>query len=222
MARRPLKKVKRQPRHVHVPGAETPADKAQRTAVQQITQNPFYPAILAAIRQGVPNTKIAEHFIARGAFEVNQKTATGYLQYFRKAQPGLCKPQKPEGSEEPSNPISGYDHLFDGNSIIIHEETELLRLIALQKARIGMGFNNEREINVLMQSNRREVEELRNLLMDLAKLRGLWGNNVNVSFTGYSESVKDDLKGIQQDEGQRNVIATLVADLGNRKIGTET
>lgn len=221
MARTPIKKAKRRVRHVHIPGKETPGERAQRTAVQYITQNVHYSAILAAIRQGVPNTKIAEHYIARGIFDVNQKTAVGYLQYFRKAQPGLCKPQPPADRED-GGPIASYDHFFDGNNLIIHEETELLRLIALQKARIGMGFANEREINVLMQSNRREVEELRNLLMDLAKLRGLWGNSMDINLHGYSETVKDDLKGIQQDEGQRNIIATLVADLGNRKIGTET
>lgn len=220
MARKPVKKLKRKTRHVHVPGKETPSQRAQRTAVQTIMDNPHYPAILQAIRAGIPNTKIAEHYISRGVFDQNQKTMVGYLQYFRKAQPGLCKPQAP--NEDDPNHVAGYDHFFDGNNLIIHEETELLRLIALQKARIGMAFSNEREIQVLIQSNRREVEELRNLLMDLAKLRGLWGNSMDVNLHGYSETVKDDLKGIQQDEGQRNIIATLVADLGNMKVGTET
>lgn len=220
MARRPVKKIKKRPsRHINT-GRETPAERAQRTAVQAIMDHRHYTAILQAIRQGVPSGKIAEHFIGRGVFDWNQKTAVGYLNYFRKAQPGLCKPQKPDDDDD--DMVAGYDHFFDGNLGIIHEETELIRLINLQKARLGMAFRNEREINVLIASNRREVEELRNLLMELARLRGLWGNSMEVNLNGYSESVKDDLKGIQQDEGQRNVIATLVADLGNVNSGTQT
>ncbi len=67
---------------------------------------------------------------------------------------------------------------------------------------------------MIMQSNRREVEELRNLIVDLAKLRGhiKTGGNINIS---YGETVRDDLKAIQQDESQRNTIAMLVSDLVN-------
>jgi len=209
--KKPIKRLKRKGRHVHIPGQETAADKAARTAVQYIMGNPHYPMILKAIRQGTPNSKIAEFCIARGIFDVNQKTATGYLQYFRKMQPGLCRPQAPTGDDMP-----GIDHLFDGNSLILDEETEILRLIAFQKARLGIAFQNEREINVLMQSHKKEVEELRELILALAKLRGKLGNTMDINFNGYSETVKDDLKGIQQDEGQRNTIAALVADLAQQ------
>lgn len=206
---------KRLKRRVKIAGQETPAEKQARTAVKAITGNPFYPQILKAIRSGAPNSKIAEFFISKGAFNFNQKTAVTYIQYFKKHQPGLCKPQKP-----PEDEPQGYDHLFDANYLIFDEETELLRLIALQKARLGVGFQNEREINVLLSDNRREVEELRNLIMELAKLRGLVGNRMDVNLHGYSDTVKDDLKGIQQDEGQRNVIATLVADLASVSSGS--
>ena len=221
MARKPIKKLKRKSRNITTPNGMSPAEKQTRSAIAYITGNAHYQAILGVIRQGVPNTTIAEHLIARGIFDCNQKTAVGYLQYFRKAQPHLCRPQRPTGSEESTAPIASYDHLFDGNMAIVDPEVELLKLISLQKARLGMGFNSEREINLLMQTNRKEVQELRELLMDLAKLRGMWGNSMDVNLHGYSETVKDDLKGIQQDEGQRNVIATLVADLGNMDSGTK-
>lgn len=210
--RKPVKKLKRKGRHINT-GKETASERAARTAVQYIMGNPFYPMILQAIRQGTPNSKIAEHAISRGWFDVNQKTATGYLSYFKKMQPGLCRPQPPSEDKEMT---AGYDHLFDGNSIILDEETELLKMIALQKARLGIAFKNEREIGVLMQSHRKEFEELRELILALAKLRGKLGNSLDVNLHGYSETVKDDLKGIQQDEGQRNTIAALVADLAQQ------
>jgi hypothetical protein len=169
--------------------------------------NPYYSLILRAIRDGTPNSKIAEFGISRGWFDVNQKTVVSYLQYFRKAQPGICRPQTNTDGE------FGFSDLFDGNSIIVDEETELLRLIKLQQARLGIAFRNERELGMLLQSNRREVEELRNLIIDLAKLRGVIGNTLDVNVNGYSQTVKEDLKGIQQDEQSRGVIAMLVQDL---------
>ena len=210
--RKPVKKLKRRGRHINT-GKETSSERAARTAVQYIMGNPHYTMILKAIRQGTPNSKIAEFCINRGIFDVNQKTAVGYLQYFRKMQPGMCKPLEP--SEDDVN-TAGYDHLFDGNTIILDEETEVLKMIALQKARLGIAFKNEREIGVLMQSHRKEFEELRELIMVLAKLRGKLGSSLDVNLHGYSDTVKDDLKGIQQDEGQRNTIAALVADLAQQ------
>lgn len=200
------RKIRRVKRNVKVTGQETPAERQARTAVRFIMDNPYYSMILKAIRTGTPNSKIAEWAISRGFVDVNQKTMVGYLQYFRKQQPGLCKPQ-------PNEDLPGYDHHFDGAGIVLDEETELLKLIALQKSRIGMAFQNERELNMLMSSNRREVEELRELLMALAKLRGLVGNTMDVNLHNYSDTVKDDLKGLKQEEGQRNVIATLLTDL---------
>lgn len=202
---------KRPKRKIAVVGRETPAERQARTAVQFVMKNPHYNMILKAIRSGTPNSKIAEWCISRGFMDVNQKTAVGYLQYFRKMQPGLCKPQA-----DPNLP--GYDHLFDGNAAIVDEEIELLKLIQLQKARIGLAFTNEREINMLLNGSRREIEEMRELLMALARIRGLVGTRMDVNLHGYSDSVKDDLKGIQQDEGHRNVIATLVADLAQMEV----
>lgn len=200
-----MAKRKRIKRNLKVAGVETPSDRAARTATRFIMDNYAYPMILQSIRQGTPNSKIAEWAITRGYVDVNQKTMVGYLQYFRKQQPGLCKPQ--EGD------MPGYDHHFDGNAAVLDEETELLKLINLQKARLGIAFDNERQVTMLISSNRREVEELRNLIMDLAKLRGLVGNSMDVSIHGYSDTVRDDLKSIKQDEGMRNTVATLVADL---------
>ena len=206
------KRIKRPRRNLKVAGRETAAERAKRTAVQFIMGNAHYNAILKAIRSGAPNTKIAEWGIERGWFDQNQKTVVGYLQYFRKAQPQLCRPQAGDFPYAEGG-IAGYDHLFDGNDAVVDEETELLKLIQLQKARIGMAFNNERQVSMLMTSHRKEIEELRNLLMDLAKLRGLIGNSMEINMHSYSEGVQNDLKGLQHEERQRNVIATLVSDL---------
>lgn len=205
------KRVVRAKRNIRIAGQETQGERQARTAVRFIMDNPYYKFILQAIREGTPNSRIAEVGIQRGWFEVNQKTVVTYLQYFRKKQPGLCRPQPHLESE---NAPMGFSDLFDGNMSIVDEEVELVRLIKLQQARLGIAFRNEREIGVLLSSNRREVSELRELIMELARLRGLSSSsNVNVNMLGYTQSVKEDLKGIQQDEQNRNMIATLVHEL---------
>lgn len=208
---KPLKRRLR--RNIRIDGQETAGERQARTAVRFIMDNRYYTSILKSLRAGTPLSKIAEHGVARGWFEVNQKTALSYLQYFRKMQPGLCKPQAISDKDDETNDLDYINKLVSGAELIVDEETELLRLIEVQKIRLGIGVMNERRLNMLMQSNRREVEELRNLIIDLAKLRGLITNNTNVHINGYSETVREDLKGIQQDEHQRNVIATLVSDL---------
>lgn len=209
MARR----IKR--RAIKVAGQESATERQTRTAVRVISGNPYYQEILQAIRSGAPNTKIAEWMVINGMIDATQKTVVGYLQYFRKAEPRLCKPLAPSYIGD-DNPLEDkYNGLMNGRSIVLDEETELLKLIKFQQMRLGIGFQSEHQINMLMQSNRREVEELRNLIMDLAKLRGLVSGqgSVSVNLNHYSPAVNDDLKGIQQDEGQRNTMASLVADL---------
>ena len=206
-----IKRQKKNKRRIKVSKQqETATERQMRTAVQVIMDNPHYPTILKWLRKGIPNSVIAEQAINRDMFDITQKTLVGYLQYFRRAQPGMCKPEQPSDSQLQ---MAGYDHLFSGYDAITDEETELLRLIELQKARLGIGFNSERNINMLMQANRREVEELRNLLMDLAKLRGKTSNGFDVNVKNYNTEVVDDLKGISQDERTRQVIATLATDL---------
>lgn len=199
---KPLRRVKRKIRS-RLPA--TDQQRSTRTAVRFIMDNHHYNDILAAIRSGTPDSAIAEHFIARGIFDVNQKTAVGYLRHFRKAQQVLCTPR--EGR------LAGYDHLFSGTGSVADPETELVRLIQLQKSRLGISFDNERSVNLLMAGGRREVQELRELIMELARLRGIVGKTMDINFTNYGEGVRADLKGIQQDEGQRDTIATMMAEL---------
>jgi hypothetical protein len=194
-------------RKIKIKGHETPAERQARTAVQFIMSNPHKNAILQIIRQGTPNSQIAAWGVSRGIFDVNQKTAVSYLQYFRKMHPELCKPVASDDDE-----LGYLDSIFNGSVQVVDEETELLRLIALQKARLGIGFRNERQINLLMQSNNKEVEMLQDLIISLAKLRGSIKTHGDININ-YGDGVKDDLKSIQQDEHQRNVIASLVHDL---------
>ena len=206
-----VKRIKKLKRNIRIAGQETAGERQARTAVRYIMDNRYYSFILQAMRDGTPNSRIAEIGLQRGWFDQNQKTVVAYLQYFRRHQPGLCKPQPHFDTE---NAPMGFSDLFDGNSSIVDEEIELVRLIKLQQARLGIAFRHERTIGLLMQSNRRVVTELRELIMELARLRGLVSTSkMDVNVLGYNQNVKEDLKSIQHDEQQRTVLATLVQDL---------
>jgi beta-xylosidase len=202
---KPVRKLKRTIELKSTKEAETATERQRRTAVRFITNNPYYSVILKMLQAGHPNQRIAEWGIHRNIFDANHKTVIGYLQYFRKSHPELCRP-RPKDEDE-----NDLDKLFEGHILIADEETELLRLIALQKARLGIGYMNEKRMNMLLRDNRKEVTELRELIMELARLRGLVKDSFNVN-VNYGDTVKQDLATIKQDEQNRNVIANLVAD----------
>lgn len=202
---KPVRKIKRNISLSTDKAQETAAERQSRVAVRFITNNPYYSVILKMLQAGHPNQQIADWGIKRNVFDVNHKTVIGYLQYFRKAHPDLCKP-RPRDEEE-----SDLDKLFEGHILIADEETELLRLIALQKARLGLGYMNEKRMNMLLRDNRKEVAELRELIMELARLRGIVKDTFTVNMN-YGDTVKQDLAAIKQDEQARSVIANLVSD----------
>ena len=216
--RRPVRKRIKQRQAKFVGQKETAGDRAKRTAVKFIRDHSEFPMMLCALREGQPPKSIAEHLIDRGLVAINMKTMIGYLQYFRKANPVLCRPQAltPQLNNEGNyieGSLPGYDHLFDGHAAIVDEETEILRLIQLQKSRLGLGYQSERNMGLLMQHTVKDVQALGDLLEKLAKLRGKVGSRVDMNVHHYDERVKGDLKAIEQDENQREMLANMVAEL---------
>ena len=211
-----MKDIRKRParkRVLKLPGVETASERQARTAVSVITQSPFYSVILKMIRQGTPNTTIAAHCVTRGYLQVNQKTAVSYLQYFRAKNPSICAPVVKDDITAEDN----LDNLFDAAGIALDEETELLRLISVQKARLGINYKNERNLGALLDSGSKDVKELRELLEALARLRGKLSSggaslDVNVH-SGYQEAVRGDLQGLTQDENTRNMLSSMVGDL---------
>lgn len=184
---------------------DSSAFRTAKAANNYIKEHAHYKHILAAIREGTSNTDIAEFMIARGLTNVNQKTMITYLQYFRRLNVALCAPV--------AGDLSEYDTLFDGAAITPTAEVELMKLIRLQKTRVAIDFGNERGINKLFSSTNKEITVLRELIMDLAKLRGVIATKGMEGVEGYSEDVKNDLKGLIQEENQRKALANMVGEL---------
>jgi hypothetical protein len=187
----------------------TASEKFDHYAVSYISRHSQYPHVLGAIRLGTGNSDIADHFINRGHFtDISRKTLVNYLSAFRRNKPELCKPT------DGSTTLMDYDHLFDGNALSMTEEVELLKLIALQKSRIAIDFQAERNIGKLFNTTAKEVQVLGELVERLAKIKG---TIKPASATGASvnddESVRAGIDAIRQDEAQRQVIRSAVNDI---------
>jgi hypothetical protein len=191
--------------------ALTSYERQTKVALNYVNNHPQYPTIVGMMRMGTSNADIADFFIERGDFQVNRKTAVSYLSMFRKANPSVCKPT------ENDSDILNYDHLFDGNRAIVTAETELAKLIQLQKARISIDFNSERSIGKLFNTTHKEVAILGELLEKYTKIRmGRGSNGAGVSSSvPLSEDVKDGVQNIRHDEEKRNVITNALFNLLN-------
>lgn len=211
--RRPIRAKK--PERVEVAEMElTAAQRQMITAVNYITEHPQYPNIIAAIRMGTSNGDIADHFLEKGHFNIARKTALLYLSAFRRAKPQLCKPRDIEEGENPNN-LKDYDHIFDGNALALTEETELLKLIQLQKSRVSIDFEAERRIGKLFSTTQKEIQVLGELVEKLAKVRGTIkpaSQNIN-NFNLSDDEVRDGIAAIRADEAQRKVIQNTVNDI---------
>lgn len=199
-------------RQLAIKGQEKPesaSDRAARQAIKYIENHPQFRFILQSMQEGTTNADLAHYCCSRGLFDVNEKTAIAYFQYFRKHKPEAVRPVAPQAVNADS--LMGYDHLLSGLNTVSAED-ELIKLIKVQKARIAINFAGERTINLLMSSTNKEVIALKDMLMDLAKLRGL-GTNVNVSFGMYDENVRADLQELKHEEQQRSVLTSVVGEL---------
>ncbi len=194
---------------------ESATERAAKIAVKYIQHSPYYSYILQMIREGTSNKDLAEWGIEHGWFDVNMKTVISYLQYFKRQSPTLIRPVTPE--YETGSEIKGYDYLFDGNAAAMSIETELLKLIKLQKARHAIDFHSERSIGKLFNTSNKEVQVLAELMMHYAKLKGMTGADMNVQVSGhYDENVRSDLQGIHHEERQRAVLTAVAAKLAEQ------
>lgn len=207
--------VKRRLKIKGQPEPESATARASKQAVRFMENHPYLPVILQAIRAGTPNRTIAEFCIDRGYFDVNVKTAIGYLQYFRKAKPDLCKPPQGIQAIGPDGlPVWSYDGLFDGNAVVLDAATEMLKLINLQKMRVSIDFNTERGMQKLFSSNAKEIQVLRELMETYATITGQMGKaSGQNALTGYDDSIKSDLQGLHHEERQRSVLSSVVRQL---------
>ena len=225
MTKKPINRLRRIKPAPKKNGAGDPSEKKPLTSAQKqdlaavnfVMHHPHYLNILGAIRLGTTNADIADHFIQAGYFTINRKTAMTYLACFRRVRPDLCKPTNDESAAHSTNALKDYDHLFDGNVLALSTETELLKLIAVQKARVAIDFNSERNIGKLFNTTSKEVEVLGGLFEKLHKIKNGTGTNAlaqgGAVFAGNEDEIKDGLQALKHDEASRNAMSGMIHDI---------
>jgi hypothetical protein len=113
-----------------------------------------------------------------------------------------------------SDGIVAYDHLFDGNAAILTSETELAKLIALQKVRVSIDFASERNIGKLFNTTHKEVQVLGELIEKYARLRMGKTLNTAAGINAVSDhEIRDGVQNIQHDEEKRAALTNAIFNL---------
>lgn len=184
----------------------TGTEKTYTTQERYIRNHPRKDVIIASLREGIACSEIARWFAESGWIDITQKSFEQYLLTFRRLNPDIIY-----GKDNNS-----IDDLMDAHKPNANVKTELMRLYRLQKVRIKIDVMNEQEINKLFNTTHKEIEAARLLLETIAKIDGDIGtaNQPSGKVDDLADAqARDALRNVVSDEGQRDRMTSLVANL---------
>jgi hypothetical protein len=170
-----------------------------------IFNHPKFSTIINAMREGIPLREIARWFSREQWIEINEETFFQYLHVFRRRNLKLVESQNEEF----------IDHLVHANQPNIDVKSELNRLFRLQKLRLKIDVQTEKEMGKLFNTTHREVEKAHEILETIAKMDGHLGigGGGREEAVAISEDVRDELESLTRDEAKRNNLTTLAGQL---------
>ena len=118
--------------------------------------------VIEAIKEGSQVGEIARYFSEQGYLRVSENTFKQYLTAFKRLYPELVS-----GGAEDS-----IDSIIDGKRPSLDEEVELERLIRMQKVRLKVGVDFEKNTRFINGSLHRDVTATAKLIELLADVRG--------------------------------------------------
>ena len=138
----------------------------ERSHARQILDMPVKQRdrVIRYIREGIPTGKIAQHFADGGLITVSAKSFAQYITAFKRLHGDLI--------EDYQAPHVTLDQFFEGAQPELDEEATLEQLLRLQKGRLGIAHQFERNTNLLNPNLHREVDATTRVVEALAKLRG--------------------------------------------------
>lgn len=165
-----MRKVKPKPRKVRSTEEITSQPKRPATIVvetshaHQILHLPLKQReiVIRAIKEGNSVSDIARFFSEQGLLRVTENTFKQYLFAFKRIFPEMC-----EGNDDTS-----IDSIVDGKRPQLDEEMELERLVRLQKVRLKVGVDFERNTGFLNNELHKDIKATGELIEKLASIRG--------------------------------------------------
>lgn len=178
------------------------------TACRHVMSHPMYSVILDSIREGTKLSEIAKYLAVEGYLSVTEPTMLRYLSLFRKRY----------RAEIYSGDKKTFDSEFPADVPSIDVETELMRLIRMQKRRIHSEYAIEQTMGKALNTTVKEVEQGRELLKLLAIVRGDIKPTGAPTGAASPDSASDPearkaLTDLRKDEMERDRMSSLVAQL---------
>lgn len=204
--------VKPNPRTRHLRIGRIGSPKVQAAeldsiSVRHITSHPDYDLIMASMREGIPVAQIARHFALEQKINVGEKTFATYLYVFRRIERARI-------NDFPLDAKTMDKHVR-GDQVELDVDREMDRVIRFQKLRIGIGFENEKQLGMPLEVVGKDVRVLGQLIELKAKRKGILPTGAGRPVT-VDKNIQDKLTGIKRDEEDHQGLHRLTSELVER------
>ncbi len=163
--------------------------------------------VIRSIKEGIPVGRIAAYFQGRGLLQVQEKSFVQYLIAFKRLYPEVIAAFDTESIDDD----------VDGDAPELSEEDVLQQLVRLQKRRLRLAHNFEKNSEMLNPLMHKEIAVTGNLIEQLAKVRGKFAGAGRPEKEGVSlnPETKNALSSIDRTEIAQNKLVGLFGKLAN-------
>lgn len=163
--------------------------------------------VIEAIKEGNSVSDIARFFSEQGWLRVTENTFKQYLFAFKRVFPEMC-----EGNSDET-----IDSIVDGKRPNLDEEAELERLYRLQKVRLKIGVDFEKNSGFLNNDLHKDVKTGAEILERLANMRGKTkgAGRPSANQTQVTPEAAESLRRVDVGEAAQERLASAVGGLIN-------
>lgn len=164
--------------------------------------------VTTSLREGIKPGQIAYYFGDQGWLTVSEKTFTQYIQAFRRLYPELL------GANDDELHL---DHYVDPRKPKMDEEDMLEQMIRMQKIRLGVGLQFEKNTGMLNKELHKDINSTVNMVETLARMRGKMmgaGRPSAESLVQMPNEAKEQLRANDQNEVGQTKLSSMFENLG--------
>ena len=166
----------------------------QRYFIKLIRNHPKYRLLVNSLREGIKATEIAAHFAENGWLHVNERTFVEAIRVYKSAHPEAID----------THPIEGLDASVDPNQPQVDLKQQLQQLLRMQRIRIGIGLEVERNTGFLSAQVPKEIEQTVKIIETIGKLDGKISDGGSSRMGHEDHSVVENLNRIKRDQTTRD------------------
>jgi hypothetical protein len=188
-----------QPRFINAKGVTPQKEVQARYLINLVANNPQYKLLLASLKSGIGPTQLASHWASQGWITVNERTFAEAIRAYRTKHPELIEAAPTEGLDEHANPSQPY----------VDTLRAAKQLLKVQQLRLGIAIKNEKDFNLLLDSNTKAFDSTTKLVETIAKMEGRITDGPRGS-APEDATVVEDLGRVKKDQTSRDRMHNLV------------